>query len=1435
MPIQTNKNIIITPGRSGFTTSISQIDFKWSGVGVGTYAFERNVYDLRSTIYNWVLDEEPVLLFGGMGTVLGQQYFSGPFPDYVGDFTGITTFPSIKIYPVSGQIYTKNLYVSGVTSNSSISLSSSLFDIYGSSGSPNQILSSVGLGVAWTTPANTGIVTGLGLIDQVTLWNGPKSISGDPSFVYKSSKLGIGTIAPITKLHLSGSALISSTDGRLAVNIPALHLDYSGTSGLSSLGAGRISAANWGTEYKSLEFEANKFFFLVGDAEFLNVSAISFSGFGTSITQLNASNLSQGTVPTNRVSGNYSGITSIGSLSQLSVFGLTTSLGYFGFGTFINQLDASNLSQGTVSSARISGTYSGITSVGSLSQLNVLGLTTSLGYFGFGTFVTQLNASNLSQGTVPSSRVSGDYIGITSLGTQSQISVLGPSYLNSVKLSTLNDSNNSPGLLNQLLSSNGVNVFWTSITAVGVITGIGLANSVPKFSSSTSVTNSNISDDGSIVNINSNTNINGITTSVSYFGFGTFITQLNANSLAQGTVSSARISGDYTGITSVGSLSQLNVVGLTTSLGYFGFGTFVTQLNATNLSQGTVPTARISGDYTGITSVGSLSQLNVVGLTTSLGYFGFGTFVTQLNATNLSQGAVPTARISGDYNGITSVGSLSQLNVVGLTTSLGYFGFGTAITQLNASNLSQGTVPFSRISGDYSGITSVGSLSQLNVVGLTTSLGYFGFGTAIIQLNAANLSQGTISSARISGDYIGITSVGTQSQLSVSGNSYLNSVKLSSINDINNSPGTLNQLLSSNGINAVWTSITAVGVITGLGLANSVAKFLSPSSVTNSNISDNGIIININSDVNIDGITTSISYFGFGTFINELNADNLSQGTVSPNRISGDYTGITAVGSLSQLNIIGLTTSFGYFGFGTSIAELNANNLSQGIVTSARLSGNYTGITSVGSLSQLSVTGLTTSRGYFGFGTGITQLNATNLSQGTVPTARVSGSYASITAVGTLTQLNVTGLTTARGFFGFGTAITQLNATNLTQGIVTSARLSGIYTGITSVGTQSQLIVSGNSYLGAINASANALINSVTVGLGSQNLSSNTVVGNTAFANNISGASNVAIGNFAGQYMSSASQSVAVGCNALVGSISTPVTGNNNTAVGYNALAAVTTGASNNAFGYNAMGSIQGGVVNCAFGANSLASNVTGDSNAAFGNNALNLATSSQNTAVGYLAGSILSSGGDLVAVGYSAARYATTGSGNVAVGSAALVGADAARVSGSYNIGIGYYAGSACSAGAFNTYFGFYSGGLPNGSYQIAIGREVVVTTDNAGCWGANVNSQRTDLGVGVYTPLARVHINTLSAGNKGLIIDGATSQTANLLEINSSIGTSYMKVGPTGQWGFGTAVAGSSGWSASTASPSKSIADGATLAEVINYLATLAEELRIHGIINS
>jgi hypothetical protein len=94
----------------------------------------------------------------------------------------------------------------------------------------------------------------------------------------------------------------------------------------------------------------------------------------------------------------------------------------------------------------------------------------------------------------------------------------------------------------------------------------------------------------------------------------------------------------------------------------------------------------------------------------------------------------------------------------------------------------------------------------------------------------------------------------------------------------------------------------------------------------------------------------------------------------------------------------------------------------------------------------------------FSDGGGLTNLNASNLASGTVPTARVSGSYTGITGVGTVT------VGTWSGSFGAvsGANLTSLNASNLSSGTVASARLSGGYTGITALGTLTELLVGKN-------------------------------------------------------------------------------------------------------------------------------------------------------------------------------------------------------------------------------------------------------------------------------------------------------------------------------------------------------------------------------------
>lgn len=113
---------------------------------------------------------------------------------------------------------------------------------------------------------------------------------------------------------------------------------------------------------------------------------------------------------------------------------------------------------------------------------------------------------------------------------------------------------------------------------------------------------------------------------------------------------------------------------------------------------------------------------------------------------------------------------------------------------------------------------------------------------------------------------------------------------------------------------------------------------------------------------------------------------------------------------------------------------------------------------------------ITATTGFSGPGGSLTALNATQLTSGTVPSLRLSGSYTGITDVGTLTALSVTGAVTAGSFSGSGASLTALNATQLTTGTVPAARLSGAYTGITDIGT-----IAGLSFTGQILGPAGSL------------------------------------------------------------------------------------------------------------------------------------------------------------------------------------------------------------------------------------------------------------------------------------------------------------------------------------------------------------------------
>ena len=1347
MPASTNKSILITPGSySSLTTSVSQIDLKWYESGIGTFVFVPNSGDLRSTIYNWQQNSEPVILFGGIGTYNSQRKFVGPYQDFSGSFTGITSFPYIQFYPLSGTINANTInvtgvasftqiYVNGLSTIGSLYLPGPFYDNSFSPGTLGQLLQSTGSGIAWTSVNTTGIITASG---------------GIPNRVTKfldEDTIGNSTI----------------TDTGTAVSI----------------------------------------------------------GVG------------------------------------LTVNGAVTSFGFYGPGTFITNLNASNLASGTVPSGRVTGSYSGITSVGNLDLLYVIGVATASAFFGNGANLSNLNASNLTSGTVPSARVTGNYSGITSVGTLSQLIVSGFSTVNTIRISgSLYDSNFSPGLNNQFLISTGAGIAWTTVSATGILTGSGTLNTVAKFGSPNSLVDSKITDTGSVVTIGVGLSVSGFSSSFGFYGPGTFITNLNASNLASGTVPSGRVIGNYSGITSVGTLTQLITSGFATASGFFGPGTFITNLNASNLASGTIPSDRVTGNYSGITSVGSLSQLIVTGFSTinnirisgSLYDGSFNPGLTNQILISTGSGiAWTTSTSTGILTGAGTINTIPKFNtansltnsnifdngsvisigvgvsVLGFTSSAGFYGPGTFITNLNASNLASGTVPSAVVTGSYSGITSVGTLTQLITSGFATASGFFGPGTFVTNLNASNLASGTVPSAVVSGTYSGITSVGTLTQLIVSGFSTINNIRISgALYDSSFRPGSVNQVLISTGAGISWTTATATGILTGSGTINTVPKFNTANSLTNSNITDSGTQIVLGSASSISGILTSFGYFGPGTNITNLNASNLASGTVPSAVVTGSYSGITSVGTLTQLITSGFATASGFFGPGTFITNLNASNLASGTVPSAVVSGAYSGITSVGTLTQLITSGFATASGFFGPGTFITNLNASNLASGTVPSAVVTGSYSGITSVGALTQLIVSGFSTINNIRINGSLYDGSFSPGLLNQIListgagiswTSATATGILTGSGTINTLSKFssasslvdsnvsdngtIVNINSILNVTGISTFAkdiTINGITAGIGPGTSLTNTSFGSSANLSNISGRDNVAIGYQALLSNKQGALNIAIGANALRELDGGFANGSGNIGIGFSALGLHTSGAFNVAVGHLAMAGDRDGVANVAIGPAALWFNSSGRFNIGIGFQAgAYTDVGDGNVAIGYFALRNYNGIGSQIAIGFNALqgntanRFINTGGFNLAIGYQAGFG----NTSGSNNLFIGYRAGLANTIGSNNIYFGNRTNGDTSGNYQIGIGNDITIGSSNLGAWGGNTNSTRTNLGIGTFTSLARLHVETLAAGNMGLYIAGSPSQTGDLVEVNATTnGQNYFTITGIGSVGIYTSV---------------------------------------------
>jgi hypothetical protein len=681
---------------------------------------------------------------------------------------------------------------------------------------------------------------------------------------------------------------------------------------------------------------------------------------------------------------------------------------------------------------------------------------TSQLYFGNASGLSNLNSSNLVN-PLTSLQLSNTQSNITSLGTLVNLNVSGTAniangwfttanvtgglgantaFFNLLKTNTSNTSflNASNAAVSNLLCSN-LNVLATAnmsaLTVTGILNGGLLTGNASGLS-----------------NINSSNLVGNVASS----NAALVVTQPSQPN-----------------ITSVGVLSALTVAGIFQAGLLSGNASGLSNVNGVNVS--TVPTSGVvtNPSQTNITSVGTLTSLTVSGVSQAGLFVGNASGLSNVNGANVS--TVPTAGVVTNpaQTNITSVGQLTSLSVAGVSQAGLLVGNASGLSNLNSSNL-VGNVANANVSLVVSqpsqpNVTSVGTLTFLTVAGVLQADLLTGNASGLSNVNGSNVSTVPTAGVVTNPSQGNITSVGTLTGLTVAGilNSNLftgNASGLSNINSSNLVGNVANANVALVVSQPFQPNITQVGTLTGLfssgnvtasfftGQGNGLTNVLSSVLVGNvananvalvvsqplqPNITQVGTLTGLYSSGNIAATFFTGQGNGLTNVLSSVLVGNVANANVALVVSQPSQPNITSVGTLSSLTVSGVLQAGLLVGNASGLSNVNGANVStvptSGVVTNPA----QTNITSVGQLTSLSVSGILNSNLFTGNASGLSNLNSSNL-VGNVANANVAlvvsqALQPNITRTGTLTALNVAGVSNLTDVYATGFTSNSTNTT----------------------------------------------------------------------------------------------------------------------------------------------------------------------------------------------------------------------------------------------------------------------------------------------------------------------------------------------------------------------------------------------------------------------
>lgn len=417
-----------------------------------------------------------------------------------------------------------------------------------------------------------------------------------------------------------------------------------------------------------------------------------------------------------------------------------------------------------------------------------------------------------------------------------------------------------------------------------------------------------------------------------FIGSGTYLTNLDAGQLLLGTLPSGRVSGFYTGLTGVGTLSAGTWQATAIAPQYGGTGQ-----NFSTANKGSIPYFKTTGTMdvvpppasftavlqsTGAAAPVWVSSPAIQGynfVDVPLSALLSGTLAENIHISSKSISVVDGASILGDIAG----------NAAGIsgTLALNKLGSGTLPTSIVASSI---TAPspgvLKGVYGDFSHIPQLsigtdGRISTVTLVGISIPLSDLQNGTlgSGILVPAANVQAGTLggqvvassvaASGVVAGTYGGPALI---PQVTIGGDGRVTSATQISIQGIVAGTGDIGQ-------DAIWQSTWQL--TSGLLLEKIGNVYISTGTALYA-YGSGGYIVGKSS------ITTSGGFFGDGFGITDLNPQNVATGSLPPTVIASSVA-VNAVGD-PQLTVTGVTA--GSKGTATRVPTVVVN--SEGRVTS---------------------------------------------------------------------------------------------------------------------------------------------------------------------------------------------------------------------------------------------------------------------------------------------------------------------------------------------------------------------------------------------------------------------------------------------------------------------------------------------------------------------